>query len=118
MIRRSDSFGRLLKAGISSIANCEGKTAPVIEEELGSAIGVSGFTIQRYKSGHVPAEPRTVQILAEACIRRGLLGRAWAERFLDAAHYPGALQLVEQLCPTTAAPRQPVRGAHNLPAPT
>jgi hypothetical protein len=75
MTNRSESFGRLLKAGIGSIASCEGKTAPVIEEELGRAIGVAAHTIQRYKAGHLPPEARTVEILAEACVRRGLMSR-------------------------------------------
>jgi len=30
MKNRSEEFGRLLKAGIGSIASCEGKKAPII----------------------------------------------------------------------------------------
>src|SRR5262245_26747908 len=63
---RSDTFGRLLKAGIGSIATCEGKTAPTVEDDLGQQIGVTAASIQRYKAGHLPPEPRTVQILADA----------------------------------------------------
>ena len=47
MKNRNEAFGRLLKAGIASISNCEGKTAAVIEDDLGQAIGVSADTIQR-----------------------------------------------------------------------
>lgn len=34
MTRRNEMFGRLLKAVISSIANIEGKAAPVVAEDL------------------------------------------------------------------------------------
>jgi tetratricopeptide (TPR) repeat protein len=111
-------FGRLLKAGISSIANIEGKTAPVVEEDLGQQIGLASYTIQRYKAGHVPPDIRTVQILAEACVRRGFLGRPWLERFLQTAHYPAPDSVLDQLCPAAPArPRAP-RVYENLPAPT
>lgn len=115
---RSETFGRLLKAGISSIANCEGKTSPVIEEDLGQQIGVAAASIQRYKSGHLPPESRTVQLLTEACVRRGFLGREWAQRFLFAAKYPNGDKLLDQLYPTSSSyPRSP-RLYDNLPAPT
>jgi hypothetical protein len=81
MTKRSEKFGQLLKAGISSIANIEGKTTPIVEEDLGRQIGVASYTIQRYKTGHVPSDIRSVQLLAEACVRRGLLGRAWLNAF-------------------------------------
>src|SRR5437660_1181341 len=99
MAQRNELFGRLLKAGIGSIAHYEGKTAPVIEDDLGQRIGVVHTTIQRYKAGHLPPEPRTVAILAEECVRRGLLGRAWLERFLHAACYPAPEKLLGQLFP-------------------
>jgi tetratricopeptide (TPR) repeat protein len=118
MTNRSETFGRLLKAGISSIVNCEGKKAPIIEDELGQLIGVSGDSIQRYKAGHLPPEPRTVQILAEAAIRRGFLGRAWLQRFLHAARYPFADKLLDQLCPIGPVRPRPPRVYENLPAPT
>lgn len=119
MTTRSEQFGKLLKAGISSIANCEGKTAPVIEEDLGDQIGVAGNTIQRYKAGNLPPEPRAVQILAEACVRRGHLNREWLQQFLHAARYPHPEALVQQLYPLATAGRQRApRVYHNLPAPT
>jgi len=118
MTNRSETFGRLLKAGISSIANCEGKIAPIIEEELGQQIGRSGHAIQRYKAGHLPPEDRTVAILAEAAIRRGYLNRDWLQRFLHAARYPFADTLLDRLCPLGSARPRPPRVYHNLPAPT
>ena len=118
MKNRSEEFGRLLKAGIGSIASCEGKKAPIIEEELGEAAGVSGDTIQRYKSGFLPPDQRTVQILAEAAVRRGFLGREWLQRLLHAARFPSAETLLDQLCPTVPTRPRPPRIYANLPAPT
>ena len=60
---RSETFGRLLKVGIGSIATGEGKTQPAIEDELGQQSGVTGASIQRYKAGHLPPELRTIEIL-------------------------------------------------------
>ena len=118
MTNRSESFGRLLKAGIGSIASCEGKTAPVVEEELGRAIGVAAHTIQRYKAGHIPPDVRAVEILAEACVRRGLMGREWLQKLLTASHYPALDTLLDKLRPLgSPRPRLP-RIYENLPAPT
>jgi LuxR family glucitol operon transcriptional activator len=115
---RNEAFGRLLSGAINSIATYEGKTAPVIEEELGALAIVAGKTIQRYKAGHLPPEPRTIEILAEAAIRRGFLGREWLQRFLHAARYPFADKLLDGLCPLGPARPRPPRVYHNLPAPT
>jgi hypothetical protein len=98
---RNDTFGRLLKAAICSIANCEGKTAATIEAEVGARIGVAGVTIQRYKAGHVPPDPGAVAILAEAALKRGYLNCAWLRAFLEAASHPDPAALLERLCPAT-----------------
>lgn len=116
--RRSETFGRLLSGAINSIATYEGKTAPVIEEELGQQLGVAGKTVQRYKTGYLPPEPTAVQRLAEAGVRRAYLGREWLERFLHAARYPFAEQLVEALCPAPQTRPRPQHVYENLPAPT
>jgi predicted ATPase/class 3 adenylate cyclase len=108
----NETFGRLLKGAINSIAAYEGATAPVIEDELGGRIGVAGSAIQRYKSGYLPPDLRAVEILAEAAVRRGYLGRTWLGRFLQAARYPSPDSLVGRLIdgPTSirsAAPALP-----------
>jgi tetratricopeptide (TPR) repeat protein len=116
-VMRNDSFGRFLKAGIGSIAMCEGKTAPAIEDELGERIGVSAATIQRYKTGYMPRESRTIQLLAEAVVKRGYLNREWLQHFLGAARYPNPHPLLEQLCPVGPPHPRPARIYTNLPAP-
>jgi predicted ATPase/class 3 adenylate cyclase len=104
MSHRSETFGRLLKGAINSIAAYEGKTAPSVEDELGAQIGVAGTAIQRYKAGHLPPEPRAIQILAEAAVRRGFLSRAWLQRFLQAARYPQPDALSAQLADAPGVP--------------
>jgi hypothetical protein len=115
---RSETFGRLLKAGIGSIASTEGKTAPAVENELGALLGVAAASIQRYKAGHVPPEPRAVAVLAEQCVRRGLMGRIWLQQVLAAAHYPSPETLIEPLFPGSPPRPRPPRVYQNLPAPT
>ncbi len=118
---KSTAFGNLLKGAINGIANYEAKTAPIIEEELGDVIGVSGKTIQRYKTGYLPPVDRdndAVRVLAEAAVRRGFLGREWLERFLHAARYPAADKLLDELCPAYTPRPKPERIYQNLPAPT
>jgi hypothetical protein len=118
MTKRSEAFGRLLKAGIASIVNCEGKKAIIIEEELGQLTGVSGDSIQRYKSGYLPPEPEKIEVLATAAVQRGYLGREWLQRFLHAARYPFADKLLNQLYPIGPERPRPERVYNNLPAPT
>lgn len=118
---KSETFGKLLKGAINGIANYEGKTAPIVEEELGALIGISGKTIQRYKTGYLPPFDRdndAVRVLAEAAVRRGFLGREWLERFLHAARYPAAEKLLDELCPVLAPRPKVERVYQNLPAPT
>jgi hypothetical protein len=64
MSNRSETFGRLLKGAINSIAAYEGKTAPAVEEDLGEQIGLAGSALQRYKTGYLPPEVRTVEIIS------------------------------------------------------
>ncbi|HEU4324245.1 MAG TPA: NB-ARC domain-containing protein [Roseiflexaceae bacterium] len=116
---KNTQFGRLLKAGISSIANKEGVIAPLVEDDLGQQIGVAGNTIQRYKAGYLPPEPRSVKILAQVCVQRGLMGKPWLEQFLRAAGYPHPEALVGELFPLPPGLRsEQQRVYQNLPAPT
>jgi tetratricopeptide (TPR) repeat protein len=114
---RNETFGRLLAGAINSIAAYEGRTTPVVEEELGQPLHLAGKTIQRYKSGYLPPDHETVKVLAEAAVRRGFLDREWLVRFLHAARYPFADALLEQLRPSAPVRVRPPRIYQNLPAP-
>jgi hypothetical protein len=120
MSQHSEAFARLLKGAINSIAAYEGKTTPAIEDDLGEKIGVSRGTIQRWKGGTLPStdSDRAIEILVEAAIQRGYLGREWLQRFLHAGRYPFADKLLDRLCPIGPARPRPPRVYHNLPAPT
>lgn len=116
--RRNEDFSRLLTGAVNSIASYEGKTTAAVEDELGAQLYVSGKTIQRYKSGYLPPDVSVVKVLAVAAVERGYLGREWLERFLHAARYPFAGQLVESLCPAPLLRPRPQHVYENLPAPT
>src|SRR5262249_1520147 len=103
MTNQSETFGRLLRGAINSIPAYEGKAPAAAQDKPGPADGLSGASIQRYKNGSLPPEPRTVQLLAEAAVRRGYLGRAWLTRFLQAARYPAPDALLAQLVEAPAA---------------
>ncbi|GAB4108803.1 MAG: hypothetical protein OHK0022_60880 [Roseiflexaceae bacterium] len=115
---RNQTFGRLLSGAINSIATYEGRTAPVIEEELGELLHLSGKTIQRYKAGYLPPEHTTVRVLAEAGVQRGYLNREWLKHFLRSARYPHSEMLLDLLCPLNVARERPQRIYNNLVAPT
>lgn len=117
--KRSVTFGRLLKAGLNSISTLEGKTGPALDDEVGLRVGLAGPTLQRYRAGALP-DYALATILAEMCVRRGLMGRRWLERFLEAARHPAneARALAAQLFPEQERPRPPGVSKPNLPAPT
>src|SRR5579859_498773 len=117
---RSAMFGRLLKAAIGSIAALEHTTGPVIEDQIGSRIGLSASSIQRYKAGHIPPDLRTIELLAALAVQRGYLNRVWLVAFLRAASHPAAAQVIEQLYPSPEKEPLSSRTASiysNLPAP-
>lgn len=115
---QNEKFGRLLKAAINSIATIEGKTNPIIEEELGQKISLSPAAIQRYKAGHIPPETRTIELMAEMAIKRGFLYREWLINFLQAARYPAPDKLIEKLCPANSSRSIVERIYQNLPPAT
>src|SRR5262245_32982530 len=104
MDKRSETFGRLLKAGLNSIATIDGKVGPVIDNDIGALVGLAGTSLQRYRSGFIPSDHNFTRLVADACVARGLMGQRWLEPFLKAAHYSSfeAQALVAQLFP--AAP--------------
>lgn len=111
----------MLKGAIGSIVAHEGKTAPLVEEELGQQMGLSAASIQRYKAGHIPPDRHSLEVLATAAVKRGYLNREWLYDFLQTAHYANPAKLIEQLYPVSPGPVAPrVGGAvyNNLPAPT
>lgn len=120
MTKRNQLFGNLLKAGLSSLGHVQGKTQQAVEDDAGERIGVAGATLQRYKAGYVPPERSRVATLARLGVREGLLGRTWAERFLEAAGYPPAdgRALLDELFPPSAPGGRGPAPVSILPTPT
>lgn len=119
--KRSEIFGRLLKAGLNSIATIEGKTNPKVDDEIGQLVGLAGSSLQRYRTGAVPNDLNFVETVAEACVRRGLMGRPWLEKILQAARFPHyeAKFLIERLFADTDATLTRSSAARpNIPPPT
>jgi hypothetical protein len=119
MEKRSETFGRLLKAGLNSIATIEGKTGPALDDEIGTIIHLAGPSLQRYRAGAIP-EQHVVAVFAEACVTHGLMGRVWLERFLTAARYPSyeARALAGKLFPENTKSSRTPTIRPNLPPPT
>jgi hypothetical protein len=116
--QQSEMFGRLLRGAVNAIACFEGKSAGLVEEELGDLIRMAPTAIQRFKTGYVPGNSYIIEALAEAGVKRAHLDRVWLRRFLQAARYYDAQVLIDRLCqPMQEAPPAP-RMYHNLPAPT
>lgn len=94
---RNDEFGRLLNGAINSIAAYENKRCPAVQRELGELLFLSGAAIDRYRRGHIPPDLHSVEVLASECVRRGMLARRWASRFLHAAKYDNPTTLIDSL---------------------
>jgi tetratricopeptide (TPR) repeat protein len=120
MEKRSETFGRLLKAGLNSIATVEGKTGPVVDDEIGALVSLAPTSLQRYRSGYLPTDHTLTARFAEACVVRGLMGRPWLEQFLRAARFPAfeAQVLVASLFRAAPAPARTPAPRPNLPPPT
>lgn len=114
---RNAEFGRLLKAAVSSIANIEGSSSAIVEEDLGADLGLSPMSIQRYKAGHVPPEERTIEVISEAAVRRGFLSKAWLKRFLNSARYSNPEKVISQLFPGEQENSTSAVVYQNLPSP-
>lgn len=112
-------FGHLVRGAVNAIADFEGQNVSIIEAELSERICMAPTAIHRFKAGYVPRDPRIIEILAEAGVRRAYLSRAWLERLLRTARYPDAPALIARLIPEAPAASTPSERIYsNLPPPT
>ena len=122
MTGKSESFGKLFRGAINAIAGFEAKTVQLIEEEIGQQINIGHAAVRRYKTGFLPPEHETIEILAELCMKRGRFSREWLQSFLKAARYPQAEKLVTKLLgekSNNSGTANPTRRVYqNLPPPT
>jgi len=109
----ANEFGNLLTQGLKSIAALEKKDLTVLQQELGNDIGVSVWTIYKWRKGtSIPNDARTIRLLASACICRGRMDRAWLAQFLKPVTHDIKHTLIDELCPETSAKPSIT---HNLP---
>jgi LuxR family glucitol operon transcriptional activator len=114
----SDTFRRLLRAGIASIAASEDKTTARVEAELAQQFGRAGSAIRHYKEGRIPPDAHTIEVLVTAGVQRGYMGREWARRMLSATRYANPDALMEVLFPEPGGHAQVPRVRSNLPPAT
>ena len=64
-------FKQLLKEGVDSVANRQGKKVRTVEEEIGEALCVSYHTVQRWKRGFAPTDMERLEFLVAYCQQHG-----------------------------------------------
>src|SRR5690606_10783121 len=107
-----EHFGKLLTQGLKSIAALEKTELTDLQQELGREIGVSVWTIYKWRKGtSIPNDDRTIALLARACIQRGRMDRRWLAEFLQNTIYSDKQALVQELFPDSAG----ATITHNLP---
>ncbi len=108
-------FGELLTQGLKSVAALEKIDLTDLQHELGRQIGVSVWTIYKWRKGtSIPTEDRTIALLARACLVRGRMDRQWLTSFLKLTIYSNKQALIDELCPGKGTA---VSVTHNLPRP-
>ncbi|MEM7348908.1 MAG: NB-ARC domain-containing protein, partial [Chloroflexota bacterium] len=110
-------FKQLLKEGIDSVANRQGKKVQAIEREIGEALHISHHTVQRWKRGFMPTDMERLEFVVEYCHQNGRVNKAWGQRFLTQARHPAPESIVERLFPDTEleGQRQMPQVHNNLP---
>jgi tetratricopeptide (TPR) repeat protein len=109
----ANDFGDLLTQGLKSIAALEKNDLTVLQQELGHEIGVSVWTIYKWRKGtSLPTDERTIRLLASACVQRGRMDHGWLLRFLKRVNHSVASDLISELCPDASAKSSIT---HNLP---
>src|SRR6185295_13956595 len=91
----NSEFKQLLKEGIDSVANRQGKKVSIVEEDIGEALHVSAHTVQRWKRGYLPNDMQRLEFLAAYCGQHGRVDRSWGRRFLTQGGYPAPEALLD-----------------------
>lgn len=93
-----EHFGKLLTQGLKSIAALEKIDLTELQYDLGKEIGVSVWTIYKWRKGtSIPNDDRTISLLARACIHRGRMDRQWLADFLRNTIHSNKQLLSEEL---------------------
>ncbi|MBN1217611.1 MAG: hypothetical protein JXM69_01680 [Anaerolineae bacterium] len=111
-------FKQLLKEGIDSVANRQGKKVRAVETEIGEALHVSPHTVQRWKRGYTPTDMERVEFIALFCQHQGRVDKGWVQRFLNQAGHPAPNAVMDRLFPkgtNQGVSQELPRVYHNLP---
>ncbi|MFC1975931.1 NB-ARC domain-containing protein, partial [Chloroflexota bacterium] len=111
-------FKQLLKEGIDSVANRQGKKVRAVEIEIGESLHVSHHTVQRWKRGYTPTDMERIEFIASYCHKQGRMDKVWIQRFLTQACHPAPGIVIDRLFPkggTQAGQQDLPRVYHNLP---
>jgi tetratricopeptide (TPR) repeat protein len=93
-------FGDLLTRGLKSIAiREENKPILPLEDELGYEMGIGHWSIDRWRQGYVPSDPKRVAHLARTCVKKGGMDKQWLLRFLTQARFHNKEALIQELFP-------------------
>jgi hypothetical protein len=107
-----DHFGKLLTQGLKSIAALEKTDLTELQHELGKEIGVSVWTIYKWRKGtSIPNDDRTIELLGRASVTRGRMDKQWLTDYLCTTVYSSKQDLSEELF----SEKQTFVIAHNLP---
>jgi LuxR family glucitol operon transcriptional activator len=96
-------FKQLLKEGVDSVANRQGKKVRTVEEEIGESLCVSYHTVQRWKRGFAPNDIERLEFIVAYCQQHGRMDRAWGKRFLIQARHPAPETTLDRLFPPKPA---------------
>jgi hypothetical protein len=90
-------FAELLSTAVRTIAARENRTVASVQDELGYALGreTGGSCIEYWRKGHIPADPRDVERLAEELVKRDGLSQRECEQFLLSAEHPRSDKLLD-----------------------
>ena len=109
----TNQFGKLLTQGLKCIAALEKTDLTDLQHELGKEIGVSVWTLYKWRKGSfIPNDDRTLALLARVCVQRGRMDRHWLTSFLTQTIYSDKQRLINDLCPEEEAPLSVIQ---NLP---
>lgn len=107
-----EQFGKLLTQGLKSVAALEKTDLTDLQHELAREIGVSVWTIYKWRKGtSIPGDDRTIALLARACVQRGRMDRRWLSDFLRDTVYSNRQGLGQELFPN----HRGTGVTHNLP---
>ena len=106
-------FGKHLTQSLKCIAALEKVELTDLQHELGKEIGVSVWTIYKWRKGSfIPNDDRTIALLARVGVQRGRMDRKWLISFLAPTIYSDKPGLIDELCPEASRPPSIIQ---NLP---